>query len=393
MKNFLRKVLDIRVLSVIFAIALWYYVIGVQGPTIERSFEGVPVVPLNIPSESFIVNEIEPVTIYAEGPSKVILGIKPTDFTAVVNLSGKETGEYYLNVEVRSPLSNITVESYTPSTVKVEIEKLSSITLPVSVAFENVSETFFPENPNVFPSTVTVFGPESRLKDVEKVFVSVDLKNAKEGDSLNLPVQLSVKEGTVENLYVSPSTCIVQLLSAKNEVINIVPVIPDVMGSPYSGFGIRSVSVTPSTITLRGDIKIVSQIKSVKTKTVDVSNLTKNTDIKVELVVPEGVSVMGETQCTVRVGIEAFSTRSFKILLTVLHGSDRTATTNIDAVELVLIGFKDILDSFDYSALKVNVDATNLLPGRYELPITVSGLPSGVFVSTINPSSAEVIIY
>jgi YbbR domain-containing protein len=394
MKKFFKGLLDIKVLSVIFAIALWYYVVGIQGPTIVRNYTKVPVVPINVPNESFVVNNLGYVAITAEGPSKVILGIKDTDFTALVNMAGKEAGDYYLVVETRSPLSNVAIKSVSPDKVKVQLETLSSLSLPISVVFQNVPQEFLPDNPIVSPSSATVLGPESALRNVDKVYVTVDFKSIGGEDTYTLPIQIAMKEGsTNEHVYINPASCAVVIRKLTSGVNLTLPITANIQGTPYSGFGLKSVTVSPNTILVKGSYDVLSKINSIQTLPIDISNLTKPTDFNINLVLPDGVSSDAQKSCTVKVDIQPVTSQTFKIPITVLHSQDKTISANVNSVEVSLTGFKDILSSLDISSVKAEVDVTNFASGTYDLPVHISNLPQGIFANIIIPSSVEVKIY
>ncbi|MCX6087935.1 MAG: CdaR family protein [Caldiserica bacterium] len=394
MKKFFKGLLDIKVLSVIFAIALWYYVVGIQGPTIVRNYTKVPVVPINVPNESFVVNNLGYVAISAEGPSKVILGIKDIDFTALVDMAGKEAGDYYLVVETRSPLSNVAIKSVSPDKVKVQLETLSSLSLPISVVFQNVPQEFLPDNPIVSPSSATVLGPESALRNVDKVYVTVDFKSIGGEDTYTLPIQIAMKEGsTNEHVYINPASCAVVIRKLTSGVNLTLPITANIQGTPYSGFGLKSVTVSPNTILVKGSYDVLSKINSIQTLPIDISNLTKPTDFNINLVLPDGVSSDAQKSCTVKVDIQPVTSQTFKIPITVLHSQDKTISANVNSVEVSLTGFKDILSSLDISSVKAEVDVTNFASGTYDLPVHISNLPQGIFANIIIPSWVEVKIY
>jgi YbbR domain-containing protein len=394
MKKFFKGLLDIKVLSVIFAIALWYYVVGIQGPTIVRNYTKVPVVPINVPNESFVVNNLGYVAITAEGPSKVILGIKDIDFTALIDMAGKEAGDYYLVVETRSPLSNVAIKSVSPDKVKVQLETLSSISLPISVVFQNVPQEFLPDNPIVSPSSATVLGPESALRNVDKVYVTVDFKSIGGEDTYTLPIQIAMKEGsTNEHVYINPASCAVVIRKLTSGVNLTLPITANIQGTSYSGFGLKSVTVSPNTILVKGSYDVLSKIYSIQTLPIDISNLTKPTDFNINIVLPDGVSSDAQKNCTIKVDIQPVINQTFKIPITVLHSQDKTISANVDSVEVSLTGFKDILSSLDISSVKAEVDVTNFASGTYDLPVHISNLPQGIFANIIIPSSVEVKIY
>ena len=212
MKKFFMKFLDIRVLSLIFAILIWYYVIGVQGPIITRVFK-VPITPINLESGVFIVNSPGSINVTAEASSKVILGIKGEDFTALVNLAGKEEGEFYAPVDVKPPTSSIKIKAVSPEKVKIGLEKITTRKLPIVVKFKGKpAENFVPSSPIVTPDSVVLTGPLSKLEQIESAIVEIDLTGISSETTVVLPVQLVIKNNAnVSDVQVNPASCVVKI--------------------------------------------------------------------------------------------------------------------------------------------------------------------------------------
>ncbi|MGB9695078.1 MAG: CdaR family protein [Caldisericaceae bacterium] len=390
MKKFLNFLLNIKFLSVIFAIALWYYVIGIQGPIIQKTFSQVNVIPINVSSDSFVVNNIGSVSVTAEGPSKIILGLKDSDFSAIVDLTGKKHGEYFLPVEVHSPLSNITVKDTAPSTVKVTLEQVSSIVLPVSADMINQPKDFLPQIPVISPSSVNVVGPQSTLSNIARIYVTVDLSSITGRTTLNLPISIAMKDGSIPtNIYLNPSTCVVIVDKSTANGSVTVPIIPVITGTPFSGFGLKGVSVAPLSITLNGDYSTLSSIASINTVPIDISKYTKPTSLQIDVAIPAGVK-SATTNCTVKIDIEPLKTAQIKIPLTILHDDAKYASSTTDSVEVTVTGFADVVNSINPQLVSATVDATHLDVGSYTLPINVTNVPQGVTVNFVIPASCEV---
>lgn len=394
MNKFFRKLLDIRVLSLVFAIALWYYVIGIQGPTVEKTFTSVPVVPVNVAPGSFVVRSLGEVSITAEGPSKIIFGLKDSDFSAIVDLANKSFGSYILPVEVRSPLASIIVGQVTPNEVSVSLEKVATKSIPVSVVFENSSpQGFIPDIPIVSPQSVSISGPESSLNNIARVYVTIDLSQITGETTLNLSVKIEMKDGTIpENLYTNPSNCTVELKRNKMEISSTVPITPLITGIPQSGFAVKSVSSEPLTVTITGVSDVVSKITSISTLPIDVSKYTKITVLVMNLSIPEGAKANIE-KCTVKIEVAPLQQLKTRVPITYLHDEGKLLSSKVDSVEIVVSSFKEVLEKFDKSLIKAQIDATGLDTGTYTLSVTILNLPQNVLLNSVNPTSIEVDIY
>ena len=388
MRKFFAKVFNLGVISFILAVSLWYYAVGVQGPIITRSFK-VQVTPINLANGVYITNEIEDVTVKAEGSSKVILGINASDFTALVNLAGKEEGEYLVPVEVRPPSSSIKVKAISPEKVKVSLEKISTIKLPIIVKFTGTpDQNFVPANPILTPTEVTLTGPMSRLRNIKSVYVEINLTGVSKASTFVLPVMLSVKDDTsVESVQVNPSSCVVKLPGKNPTITKTVPVIPDISGVPFEGFAVKSVSVEPSVVTLQGSFSDLNDINSVSTSPIDISGITESKKYTAKFVLPDSVKISsGESECTVSVNIVPLKKEVLKIPLTVNYDNVKyDISVSVQSVSVILYGFPDELKNISEQTVSAIVDVSNFTEGEYDVPVTVHGLPQGSVIATVVP--------
>lgn len=393
--KFLSKIFNIKVIAVIFAVGLWYYVSVTQGPVISKTFKNVPIVPINVSSESYISNNLPTCSIVAEGPSKIILGLKDSDFVATVDLSSKKEGDFLVNVEVTPPTSVIKIKSFTPDKVRVVLESISSKSFPVVSEFANIppNSQFFPALPLITPSSITAFGPNSELSNIKRVYISIDLSKITGDTVLTLPVQTETFDGSpLKNVYLNPSTVVVQVKFSEDNSIVTVPIIPTIKNLPPAGFAIRTVTVNPAVVTISGPISVITNLKSVPTEPIDVSMLTSKTDFNVKLAPIDKVKFPVDT-CKVTVDISPLVSKTFTVPVSVKVPEGRQFTISQDSVNVVISGFKDVLDSITADMIKCTIDASSLDVGTYTLPVTVSSIPSNVILQTVTPSSLEVKIY
>ena len=388
MRKFFAKVFNLGVISFILAASLWYYAVGVQGPIITRSFK-VQVTPINLANGVYITNEIEDVTVKAEGSSKVILGINASDFTALVNLAGKEEGEYLVPVEVRPPSSSIKVKAISPEKVKVSLEKISTIKLPIIVKFTGTpDQNFVPANPILTPTEVTLTGPMSRLRNIKSVYVEINLTGVSKASTFVLPVMLSVKDNTsVESVQVNPSSCVVKLPGKNPTITKTVPVIPNISGVPFEGFAVKSVSVEPSVVTLKGSFSDLSNVDSVSTNQIDINGITESKKYTAKFVLPDNVKVSsGESECTVNINIVPLKKEILKIPLTINYDNVKyDISVSVQSVSVILYGFPDELKNISEQTVSAIIDVSNFTEGEYDVPVTVRGLPKGSVIATVIP--------
>ncbi len=387
MRKFFAKFLDIKFLSVIFAILLWYYVIGIQGPIITRTFK-VPITPINLESGVFIVNNPGFVNVTAEGSSKIILGVKPNDFTALVNLAGKEEGEFYIPVEVKPPASSIKVKSVSPEKVKISLEKITSMNLPIIVKFTGTPDkNFMPAEPIITPNKVQIIGPSSKLKLVKSAVVNVDLTGINSNTTLVLPIQIETEQNAnVADIQVNPSSCVVKVLEKNPLVSKTVPIVPDITGTPFQGFGVKSITVQPTAITVEGKLSDLNNVDFVNTSQIDITGLTSEKKFTVNFSIPDGIKIVGKNSCSVDVFVEPLKSIVIDVPVNVSYNAIKyDIKINTKTVKVMLRGFAEDLDNISSDTITAEVNVMSFTPGQYTVPVVVKGLPENTVIATVEP--------
>ncbi|MEA3313430.1 MAG: CdaR family protein [Caldisericota bacterium] len=393
MKKFFLKIFNIKVISIILAILIWYYVAGVQGPTVVRTFK-VPVVAINMEPGVVIKNKTDYVNVTAGGPSRLILGLKEQDFTALIDLSGKTLGEYYVDVDAKSPLMGVTIEKVSPEKARVSLEKLTTIIMPIAAKFSGEAEEgFLPGTPIITPDKASITGPESVLASIKEVFIQIDLTGIKEETNLTLPVKIFGKDGeNIVDVQVSPISCMVKVSQSSVTVAKIVPIVPNLNGTVFKGFGIKSISVEPAVISISGDFLSLSDVSYITTDVLNIDAITKSTEFELLLIVPEGVNIIGAENCKIKIDVRPLMEKKFTLPVIVKTDDDLVGKANPEKIEVIVSGFEEDIDAIDVLPITAVVDATGITDGTYQLPVVVEGIPGTVVISIVQPESVSVTI-
>ena len=393
MKKFFLKIFNIKVISIILAILIWYYVAGVQGPTVVRTFK-VPVVAINMEPGVVIKSKTDYVNVTAGGPSRLILGLKEQDFTALIDLSGKTLGEYYVDVDAKSPLTGVTIEKVSPEKARVSLGKLTTIIMPIAVKFSGEAEEgFLPGTPIITPDKANITGPESVLASIKEVFIQIDLTGIKEETSLTLPVKIFGKDGeNILDVQVSPISCMVKVSQSSVTVAKIVPIIPNLNGTVFKGFGIKFISVEPAVISISGDFLSLSDVSSITTDVLNIGDITKSVEFGPLLIVPEGVNIIGADHCKIKIEVKPIIGEKFTLTVIVKTDDDLVGKAHPEKVEVIVSGFEEDINAIDVLDIVAVVDAIGITNGTYQLPVAVEGISKTVVVSIVQPESVSVTI-
>jgi YbbR domain-containing protein len=188
----------------------WAYVRFASNPLITARFDqqlNVPIAAVNVPN-GYIARFPDKVAMVTVQPQRGQPPIKPDEIKAVVDLSNRAAGVYNVPVQLVAP--NVVVQSLSPASVTLTIEKIDEKNFPVAMYYGsqgNVVVSRF----TVTPSTVTVRGPDSELAQVATVRINMPLSSAQTSfDEMIRPMAVNSNGDEITDVQVSPNFVRVQ---------------------------------------------------------------------------------------------------------------------------------------------------------------------------------------
>jgi YbbR domain-containing protein len=176
----MRKNLWVKVASVLFAVALWFFVISRGRAEVE-----VPVVYEHVPAGLHVMKDsTETVVVGVRGHVRAVKGLSLADVRVGVDMSAASAGENLISLDrkdVKLPMS-LRVVLIRPAYVNVNVEETVRKTVPVSVFFTGrPREGLSVLKVEVVPDEAEVEGPGSGLMGLKAVnTVPVDISRAGE---------------------------------------------------------------------------------------------------------------------------------------------------------------------------------------------------------------------
>ncbi|MBE0500169.1 MAG: YbbR-like domain-containing protein [Desulfuromonadales bacterium] len=172
--NLLTENWMIKLLSLVFALVLWFFVMGEQN--LEKGF-AVPIELSNIPEGLIVSNSVPSlIDVRISGPRSILFNLQQRDLAINIDLKGLSPGvTSYKRLEERFNLSrNLKVTRVSPSIIDVSLDRIRAKRVPVKVLLDGDPPVGFEVVSVVAkPSHVTVSGAGSELKNVSEV--STDL--------------------------------------------------------------------------------------------------------------------------------------------------------------------------------------------------------------------------
>ena len=282
------------ILSFIIAVCLWGYVVAETNPTIEVTYENIPIEFVKeeaLEEYDLAVSSIdrETVNVTVKGSRNRINKLKTEDITAFVDLSEAVKGENQLKINIKTP-NYIEYESSSAVKVEVYVEDLVSREIPVQVHYSGVDED--EEEPitlSVDFDTVTARGAKSIVDSVAYASATIDSKavgkSPKEFDVELKAVDKSGKEVqhielSMKEVKVSAETAKVKTVAIHADIIN---TDGDVQGRTYT---------VPEQVTVKGSAEALENLEYVESQPVDLTNVFTSKRLALTLKLPDGVEVV-----------------------------------------------------------------------------------------------------
>jgi hypothetical protein len=204
----IRRNFGLKALAVALAITAWAYFHYSAAPSITAHFDqqlSVPIVVTGLHA-GFVAtdysdrNAIVTVEVPRNGPP-----IKPEEISAVLDLNDRsEPG--IVNLPVRIVAPDIVIKSLSPASVTLNVDRLETRLVPVSIAYTGGNGSLVVESSTVNPSLTTVRGIASELAKVDAVKIEIPL-GTKPGDfdAMVRPVATDTRGADIGDVQVSPN--------------------------------------------------------------------------------------------------------------------------------------------------------------------------------------------
>ncbi|MCG0278313.1 MAG: hypothetical protein L5656_07250 [Thermanaeromonas sp.] len=300
-----RENLGVKLLAVALALILWFYVTSEQNPTTEQVLR-VPLEVENLSAGLVVVDLPSEVSLRVEGRRGQIQNLLPRDIRAYVDLRVARVGENTLPVQVTLP-EGIRLVRVNPSQVTVKVEQVKEISFRVQASLNGEPASGYRVlEPVIKPSEVIVSGPEAFLKEIGKVYVEVNMDQARGNYLAQLPVQIADREGRPLSRWLTtkPENVEVFVPVVQDMPSRMVTIRPRLVGEPAPGYEVKRVILHPEVVEVLAPYDILSSLDSLYTTPINIAGARKNVTAESELEIPAGVQLSSFPRVQVIVEIE-----------------------------------------------------------------------------------------
>lgn len=389
-------------LALILAVSVWVSAVTSADPNEVRSPLAVPLEILGKDPLLIITSTIpEVVEVTLRAPRSVWEQITAQEFPAraILDLSNFSAGEHTADVQIQIADRPTQIVLVNPGSITVQLERVAAQTLPVDLSLSGQSAVGYQAGEaNIDPLEVIISGPESLVDQAVRAQVRVNIDGVRESIDQAILIQvLDSKNSIIDGLTVNPESIHVTIPVSQQGGFRDVAVKVVVSGQVAAGYRLENISVFPPVITVfASDPDLVNALPGVvETQVLDLQDARDDISTRLELTLPQNITIVGPQTVEVQVGISPIQT-SLTLLNQPINVTGLTDTLSAQVsphtVDVIISGPLPVLDALTPQDIIVVVDVTGLTAGTYQLTPTIEVLVDGVRVESILPGTIEVVL-
>ena len=373
--RFFNRNITPKVVSIVFALVMWLYVMGEVNPESIEEWKNIRVQLLNVEevrqSGLTIIGQTDfTVNVKVKGKRNDLFQVSSKDMIIRADLRGYKKGVNSVPLEYSAP-ANISIEDISPKVIIVTFDEIVKRQKPVMVQTVGAAaQGYEPATAIVSPSEVIVEGPETLVNSVTMVVVDVNLTDKLEDINDKLPLKAVNQEGK-EVIGVEVKTKLVEINMPMFKVKE-VPIVLDLVGNPLTGYKITNSSTDPGSVLIKGSRNIVDQVAEIKTKSLSVEGISSTFAQDIILELPEGIAAPYlDKNPSVTLTVEAISKKEFS------YSRNEIGVDNLDSkyrldlsrvpetIKVEIEAVETVMKDLNKEDVQLYLNASGLIEGKY----------------------------
>lgn len=400
--RWLAKNLGMLLTAFVLAIIVWVSAVVASDPNEENVLgHTIPVEIIGQDPGLQIISEMEnEVSLTLNAPNSVWTELNgdPESVRAWIDLSNLGSGDHEVPIQIQIGPRLVRIVRQEPESLTIQLDTIVTQVFPVTILVRGTLPTgYVAPIPSANPAEVTLVGPESLIERVLEVRVSLDISGLGETVSRTMtPAAVDTEGRVVTGVTITPATVSVTqpitLLGGYRYVI----VRAVSSGQVANGYRLTNIFVSPvGVVVFSADPQLVNDLPGyIETEPLDLTGAEDDFESLVDLALPDGISVVGDTKVLVQVSIAAIETSLAVSLPVEVIGltPGLAAVVSPMTVDVILSGPVPILDKLAPGDVRVVIDLTGYEIGVYQFIPVVEILPERVQKISILPATVEVTI-
>jgi len=385
-RDFFTKRIALKVVSLIFAMLLWGYVLMMQDPVRIKTISNVSV---TIEGEADLIarklvirgnKQFSDVIVKVKTQLTQYADLNINDITATINLAGiTKKGTYQIAISAKTATGDIA--SISPSQVAIEVDNLVTRPVPIEIGFTGaLPDGYWAGTPVIGRNEINIEGAAQDLAGIVQAAADIDLTGMTE--SVNRSVTLTLFDGSGNAV---PADVLLGTLPSVTVRMEVLPVkeVPidtasallgaDDLAANFELVSCRIIS-GPQTVRLVGEADTLAAISSVALDPIDISGMKQSLKQIFAMILPDGVSLLDEDTVELFVEIrEKSGSISFAGLPIEVRGLGRklNCTLSVEAGDVTVSGRVSLVNLLERSDVTLYIDLTGYAAGTYEVPVYV----------------------
>lgn len=371
-----------KVICVLLAVVLWFYVVGNDTAIEEKRFSDVSVdiVGLDVLEEDYELSIISgynhTVDITLTGANSDISRLTIDKIDAFVDVSEiTAAGEYSLEIQTDLP-NGVTVSSQSSNYIQVYIDKRTSVSVPVQVEpIYSMEAAYTMGDPIPSIQSVNVSGPAVELEKIAYAKVSLDLGRIdKSLTATGKLVLVDALGSEITNQYIRMQTT---EISVKIPVYTYKDV-PLAVDYKYGYFNESNVDIkiSPASIRIKGEPDELASIDKIVILQLDEKRIVGNTTQTASIMLPDDVeNLSGIRTADITVTHKGTETRAMLVTnLRVVNPSNLSYELASPEIAVQFRGTRTLLSLLSQNNVTATIDLgyLNNTKGTFSVPVTVS---------------------
>ena len=402
LRNFTRQ-LPTLLFAFILAVTVWALAVTSKDPSEQKAYPNDVTVEVIGQAPDMVLTSSLPasVSVILRAPTSIWTSLveEKAPVRAIVDLSGLGEGLHTVPIQIEVGIKPVEVMSFNPRSVDVSLEKLATNTFEINVVNNsNPAIGYQAGVPKLSETSATVSGAASLVNSVTEIRATTDIKQASSDIRQQVTLQAYDQNGQqVKGVSITPEKVVVtesiaQLGGFRNVVVKLTTT-----GQPAAGYRLSSISVNPPTVTVYSvDPKLVEALPGyVNSDSVNLTGLKDDLDQQIGLLLPEGVTIVGNPSVNVQVSIAAVENTLSLSNVTVQPtglAENLTATISPASANVIVAGPLVTLNTISVADLQVLIDLSNMQPGRHTIQPQTSLNNPDLRIQSILPTTFEVTI-
>ena len=393
-KNKIKKIS----ISVVMAIFLWSWVIGVENPEIEIPYRGIDVAfegesYLNKEGLSIISPKNPKVNISIRGNKSDLNSIDSHNLKASIDLQGLKAGENKVPVDysLQGQTGNIRIVNVDPATILVKLDQIISENKKIDIEIlGELPESYTLGETRALNSFVRVTGPSSDLAQIDRVVAYADVSNKTESFMIKSKlVFLDKNDIELNNIKANVTSAELEVPIYK---IKSVPIKLKTYGALKPNERLENLKAIPENIVIRGSSANVDKIREIESESINISNLVEDPNYKVKLKLPEGISLHEDVEVKLSYDHIINKEESRKIPVDQISFVGKNLNLNYEIVSdqkevtVNLLGTEEDLKNLLDTNISLSFDVTDIEVGDHLVEIQANTL-DGINIKSLDPTS------